>query len=194
MKEIIDEIMKIEGDVKGEVIRSDLEYIRRKEGEEVLKKIEDKLYELGYPLDFKKISPSGEYKEAYIVSVYVLLNELFSWTRDDIFKMGQGSAKISFIIKFLLKFVEFSRLMEEAPKYWSQHLNFGSIELEGNEKEKWVVIRIRGYKFHPLACAYQEGYLLAIVQLIVGGNSLKIKEQKCMHNGDPYHEHLITWE
>jgi len=194
MKETIDEIMKIEGDVKGEVIRSDLEYIKRKEGEGALKKIEKALFDMGYPFDFRKISSSKEYKESYIVSVYIILNELFGWTRDDIFKMGQGSAKISFIVKFLLKFVEFSRLLEEAPKYWSQHLNFGKIELEGNEKEKWLLIRVKGYAFHPLACAYHQGYFLTIIQLIIGGKNLEIKEQKCVHNGDQYHEHLVTWE
>ncbi len=194
MKEEIKKIMEIPGNVKGAVILADLGYIKRKLGQEGLDKIEGTLADLGYLLEFNKVLPFHDYREAYTISLYIILRELFNWSQEDIEKMGEDSAKMSAVMKFLMKFVPFSKIVEEIPKYWSQHFDFGSLEVESNEVEKYVKMRINGYHFHPLACAHQKGYFLTIARFSINATDISVEEVKCTHNGDPYHEYLITWK
>jgi len=57
LKEVADELMKKEGDVKGEVFRTHAAYIRYREGEEGVKKVEEKiiLYRISFVLFEVKI-------------------------------------------------------------------------------------------------------------------------------------------
>ncbi len=91
-------IMEKPGRTKGEAIRFLAEYIKNKEGEEELSRLEKKLEEMGYPLDFKKVKPLNWIKEGYVALVLNLTKELFGWTDEDIFDAGKGEPKNSFIM------------------------------------------------------------------------------------------------
>ncbi len=188
--------MEKKGNVKGEVIRADLEYIKVKMGEEGLKKIEDRFEELGYPLHLRDIKPFHDYKEAQAVLIYLFSQDLFGWDEERISKMGEGAAKTSFIVKALIRyFVSVERLMEEAPNYWSKHHDFGKLEtIDFSEKEKFITFRIIGYDFHPLACTYHRGYFLSVARFSIKGKNISLEETKCVHRGDEYHEYRINWE
>ncbi|MBZ1356613.1 MAG: hypothetical protein KY054_02480 [Candidatus Nealsonbacteria bacterium] len=194
MNEEINKIMEIPGNTKGAVILADLEYIRRKAGQESLDKIEEALAKLGHPIDFKSIRPFEEYKEAHIVSVYVLLRDMLGWSEEDIEKMGEDSAKISSVVRIFVKFVPFSKIVKEGSRYWSQHFGFGFLEVESNEVEKSLKVMVKGYNFHPLACACHRGYFRTMAHFLINGKDIDLKEVKCTHRGDSHHEYLITWK
>jgi len=196
LKEIADELMKIKGNVRGEVMRVDASFIREKEGEEGISVVEKKMEELGYPFAFKDIKPLSWYPEAQSVLVIIVAKESFDWTESDIFELGDYAPKISFLSKMFIKyFVSLERILKESPKYWKTHFDFGELEpAEINEKEKRVVIRIKGYKFHPIICAYHAAYFLRIIKSSVRGKNHSVEEIKCSHKGDSYHEYLMKWE
>lgn len=195
LKEIANNLMKIKGNVKGEVLRISAAYIAEKEGEKGVEVIEEKLKELGYSLKFKEIKPLRWYPEALSVLVILVAKDVFNWKNSDIFDMGNSAPKYSFIVKLLLKYlISVEKIFEECPKYWRKHFDFGELEpVEINTKEKYAIIRVKGYKFHPLICLYHAGYFLRLVQLSIRSKKITIKETKCMFKGDPYHQYLIKW-
>jgi len=195
-KEEAQRLMQIPGNVKGAVILADLEYVKRKGGKEAQKMIQKRLKELGYNISLEDIKPMDLYPEALSVLIILLAREVLELDENGIFEMGKAAPKLSLFIKLLTRFfLSIKKCFEEAPKYWRRHFNFGELEaVEFNEKEKYVIIRVKGYKFHPLMCHYHKGYFLEIAQMALGKRPVEIKETKCVFKGDPYHEYLITWQ
>ncbi|MCD5396468.1 MAG: hypothetical protein LR000_02275 [Candidatus Pacebacteria bacterium] len=195
-KEEIENLKKIPGNVKGAVILADLEYVRRKGGMEAQGKIQRRLKELGFNISLKEIKPMSFYPEYLSVTVILLAKEVLHLDDDGIFEMGKTAPKLSIFIKLLTKFfASVERCFKETPKYWAKHFDFGEIEtVEFNPKKKYAIIRVRGYKFHPIMCVYHKGYFLEIAQLALGKRPVKIAEIRCMFKGDPYHEYKISWE
>ena len=109
--------------------------------------------------------------------------------------MGEGALKLSFFTKILTKyFLSLKKCFEEIPSYWKKHFDFGRLEtVDFSEEEKYVIVRIIGYKFHPVMCAYHKGYFLQFARLALGRKTVTIKETKCVYKGAPYHEYIITW-
>jgi hypothetical protein len=194
-KEEIEELKKVEGNVRGDVIKSNASFIRRKEGKEGLKALEKKMAELGYHLNFDKIDPEKWYPVSLSALMIVITKDLFNWSEKDIFEMGNSAPKFSFLAKYVLKyFLSLKRFAKEVPKYWRHHFDFGELEVsELNEGKRYLILREKGYKTHPLICIYHAGYYLGVARFIIKSQKIEIKEIKCVFKGDPYHEYLITW-
>ncbi len=189
--------MKIPGNIRGVVFQTHANFIRYKEGEKGIKIIEKRMAELGYPLKFNEIRPYSKwYPDALNVLVLLVAKELFNWTKADIFKIGNNAPKYSFIVRLLVRhFLSKERSFGESPNYWKKHYDFGILEAyELNEKEKYVVIRLKEYKLHPLLCVYFSGYFQRIATYVIKSQNVTIKETKCMFKGDPFHEFVIKWE
>jgi len=196
LKEEAARLMQIQGNVRGEVFRANAAYIRYREGEEAIILLEEKLTELGFPLKFKGFKSLKWYPEALSVLVILVAKDIFVWKEDDIFEMGNSAPKYSFIVQLLMRhFLSARKCFEECPQYWKAHFDFGELEtFEFNEKEKYLIIRVKGYDFHPIMCIYHSGYFLRIAQFVIKSKKINIKETKCIYKGDSYHEYLIKWE
>lgn len=184
------------GKVRGAAVQHHIKYIREREGEKGIKKVEEKLKELGHPLNFEKIR-ALEWVLLEVADLIVLCaKHLFGWGDKDIFDMGNSAPKYSFIVKLLMKyFVNIRRNFEECPKYWRLHFTPAAGTLEAheiNEKEKYLIVRLR-HQCHPIMCIYYRGYFLRIAQYTLKSENPTIKETKCMSKGHPYHEFIIRW-
>lgn len=155
-KQEAEELKKIPGRVKGAVILADARYILLKGGEESFKKVEKRLHELGYEYFLQEIRPMDYYPETLSVMVILLAREILGLDEQGVFEMGKAVPKISFFLKILTKhFVSLKKCFEESPRYWEKHFDFGELEpVEFNEAAKYGIIRIKGYKFHPIMCNY----------------------------------------
>ncbi len=195
-KEEVDELMRVSGNVKGVVFQTHAAFIRYKEGEKGIKMVEERLKELGYPLKFTEISSLAWYPEALSILVVLTAKEVFKWKDSDIFNMGNSAPKYSLIARMLVKtFISIKKVFEESPKYWKKHYDFGVLEsYEINEKEKYVMLRLKEYKLHPTVCIYFCGYFYQIAQYVVRSKKITIEETKCVYRGGPYHEFLIKWK
>ena len=122
--------------------------------------------------------------------------DLFNWQEKDIFEMGSLAPKNSFVAKILMKyFISLERFMAEVPKYWKKHLDVGELEVyEFDEKKKYIVLREKGFKVHPILCVYHAGYYQGITKYIIKSEKISVEETKCVFKGDPYNEYLIKWE
>jgi hypothetical protein len=189
------EMMKATTKVLGAVLQTHMQYILYKEGPEGLKKVEEKMAELGYPILFKEIK-NFEYYPIGIVSLPVVIAKtIFHWSDKEIFEMGNHAPKYSAVAKLMLKyFVGLKRIVKQAPQYWKKHNTEGELTCDLDENKKRVVVKLKFDPLHPLFCVFFQGYFLRIFQFVVPNSNITIKETKCMFKGDPYHEYVVRWE
>ena len=192
-KEELDKLMKIEGEVRGVVFQTDAKYVLEKEGEEGLKKLEERVKELGYPIDYS----GGEALDSHPIGLRVisllLIKDTFGLSNSEIKRMGYVAPRTSFIVKLLMKFfVSFKKIITETPRYWAKHYTIGSLEVISlDEETKDVSIRLKDFKIHPILCPYYQGYFEMIHEFATGKAGVESKETKCMFKGDPYHEYVF---
>jgi len=192
-EEIITELMEIKGEVRGAVFQTDGKYVLEKEGEEGLKKLEKRVKDLGLEIDYRSPEvmawrPFG----SRIVSL-LLIKDTFSWSDEEIRKMGKMAPKFSFIVKFIFKiFSPLKKLIKEIPGFWEKHYSVGEIEVtKFDEEKKEFTIHLKGVKGHPLFCFYLEGYFERVIMFVE--KNVVSKEIKCIHKDSPQHEYLFKW-
>ena len=196
VKEEIEKIAQIKGNVRGAIFQTNATFIQKKRGEEGLRTVEKKMDELGYPVNFKEIKVGWWYPEFLSVLTILVAKDLFNWTEKDIFEMGNSAPKYSFISKTLITyFLSFKRFMAEVPKYWKKHFDFGKLEVaKFDEAKKYIILREKGYRFHPLICLYHAGYYQGVTKYVIKSEKISVEETKCVFKGDPYHEYVIRWK
>jgi len=188
----LENLMKIKGEVKGVVFQTDADYILKKEGEQGLKKLEKRIKELGYPIDYRKGKALDLHPIGLRVISLLLIKDTFDWSDEEIRNMGYTAPTTSFIVKLLMKFfVSFMKFMSVVPGYWEKHYTAGNLEVINlNDKTKDATLHLKDIKIHPLFCLYLEGYFERMYQLVVGKEG-RCRETKCMLKGDPYHEYVL---
>lgn len=181
---------------RGAIFQSHATFIKEKKGEEGLKALEEKMAELGRPINFKQIKAGAWYPESLSVLIMLTAKDLFNWTEKDIFEMGSSASRHTFIAKILMKyFISLERFMAEVPKYWKKHLDSGELEVIGfDEEEKYIALREKDFKVHPILCVYHAGYYRGITKYIIKSEKISVEETKCVFKGDPFNEYLIKWE
>ena len=194
-KQEAENLMKIKGNVRGEGILTDFEYVRYRKGEQGVKMLQEKLKELGWPTEFKDIRSMEWYPIGLDILKILTIKELFNWEDKDIFEMGGFSARVSFLMRMLMKyFVSPKKSFKESPKYWRKNFDFGELEAhEFNEKEKYMVFRLMNFKTHPVTCINHAGYFVQMTKYVLKSEKVTIKETKCVFRGDPYTEYTIRW-
>jgi len=194
-KKEADELIKeIKGEARGEVLKVDWDYVNEVWGEEGIKKLEDKMAELGYPLKYKDISSASFYSLGLYNISLLSIRDIFDLDNEEIEKMGTAIVKFSLLIKVLFKyFVSLKLIAEQAPAGWRRLYTVGDLEMsEFSEKKRYVILRIRNFKDHPVHCLLIKGYFVRFSQMIVKFPTT-VRETKCVFKGDQYHELLITW-
>ena len=190
LQKIADELKNFPGNVKGEVFRTHAHYIIKKEGEEGLKKLEDKMTELGVPIKFDEIKPFEWVSEGLSSLTIIVSKEVFNWTEEDVFEMGRFAPKFSFIIKVMIQYlVSIETLFNNAAKYWDKHFDFGYVETVFEKENKKMIIKEYEFKTHPLLCIYHAGYFKGLAEFGVKGEV----ESKCVYRGEDYNEYIVTW-
>jgi len=193
-KKEAEKLMKIEGEARGVAIRDDLNFVLEYKGKEALKKVEDKMAELGYPLKHKEIKPMDFYPIGLSIASVLIIKELFNFKEEDFKKWGASVVKFSIFMKIFMKyFGSFKLIAEQIPSMWRRHYTIGSLEMPKFSKEKrYVILRLRDYKIISSQCSVFKGYFSKVCEMVIK-SSVTCKETKCMFKGDKYHEFLLTW-
>jgi len=196
LEETVKRLKDFQGNVRGEVLRIHAAYIKKKEGEQGLKRLEERMRELGAPIKYDELESFQWISEGMSALTIVVAKDTFGWSDEDVFEMGRFAPKTSFIIKMLIQYlVSIDRLFDQAEKYWEKHYDFGSLErVEYDEKNKKVVIRERGLKTHPTVCICHAGYYQSLAEFAVKSNKVSVEETACVHEGADYNEFTINWE
>jgi len=195
-KEEIKKIMETPGRARGVVFQTDAEYVREKKGEEGLILLEEELKKIGCPIDYKEIRLTEWYPLGLRIVSLLAIKQVFNFEDKQIEDMGNAAPKYSFIVRMLMKyFLSFPKTYKEAPNYWRKHYTVGILEgANYNLKEKYYTLHLKGFKIHPVLCAYLGGYFIRIGQFVLKGSDFQVKETKCMFRDDPYHEFVVRWK
>lgn len=194
-KKIADQLMALEGEVRGMAVKSHGEFIRLKRGEKELKELEKMMSKLGHPVEYQKIESMRFYPIGLEALTLVVIKELFDFGNKEFEELGVFSSKFSLIIKFFMKyFVSLKLTAKQASNIWKRYYTIGDFNvIDLNEKEKYVILRLENFQVHPLHCLHLKGYCAGVIKMIVK-NPVTCKEIKCSHKGDDYHEFLLKWE
>lgn len=129
-KQELDEFKQLKGEVRGMPFRSEAEFILKEEGEEGLKKLEDVMERLGYPIKYRKIKRLDFYPLGLLAVNLLAIKRLFGYDDKKFQEMGKFEGKSSFIIKLFLKyFVSLDRAIKEVPRMWEKHYTVGSLKI-----------------------------------------------------------------
>jgi hypothetical protein len=140
-KEEIKRILNLEGQVRGDVLITDLSYIGRLSGPEAKRRVEEELKSIDFNIDFEKIKKTSWYPIGWKVLVLLLTREVMKWADQDLVDMGRFASKESFILKTLLRyFVSLDRTFKESERFWLNYWKAGEfVPYEINEKEKYLI-------------------------------------------------------
>lgn len=191
----IEKIQKVEGEVIGTSFQEDARFIRQKEGEEGLRKLETEMERLGYPLKFKEIKNFQWYPLSLNLLYLAAAKNIFNW-EDDIFREdGRFSAKVSLIAKIMMKyFISLRRCFSEAGNFWRKYYTVGNLKTEElNEKEHSAILVLRNFTGHPLLCRILEGYFWQVISYVAPKEKLKVQEIECVSKEGKTHRFKITW-
>lgn len=193
-KEELDKLMEVKGKVRGAVFQTDAKNVLEKEGEEGLQKLEKRVKDLGYDIDYRSGKATDWHSVGLRIISLLLIKDIFNWSDDEIREMGKRAPKFSFLVKFIFKlFAPLKKLVKEIPSDWKEHYTVGEMEvLKFDEENKEIIIRVKDFKIDPIFCGYLEGYIERVLLFVQ--HEVITKETKCMFRGDSCHEYTSKWQ
>jgi predicted hydrocarbon binding protein len=195
-KEELENLKKIRGEVKGMGMKTHVDFVRKKEGEKGVKKLEEAMRELGHPIEYKKLKALGLYPLWWEALTLRVMQELFRYDDEKFVEVGEFHAKDSVVIRVFVKyFISIESVAKNISKVWEKYFTEpGEFTVEEFDKEKKsAVFRIKGFDFHPLHCQINRGIFSALTELLTKSRSVVCQETKCVYKGDEYDEFLVTW-
>jgi len=193
-EEELAELEQIKGETTGNSIKNTGEFVLKEEGKEGLKKLEEAMKILGFPINYKQIRATDYYPSKLLAATFLVTKGLFKYDDNKFRRMGEFRAKVSIMLKILMKYlVSLDKTSREIPRMWRKFFTTGDAKVVETDKEnKRVILRIENYYFHPIQCRVMEGIFSTLLQIIVG-DKVVCREVKCVHHGDIYHEFLLEW-
>jgi len=196
-EKLVQELMEFKGEIRGMDIIFDGEFVLKHNGKEGLKKVQEKLKEIGVPLEYKRLNPLSFCPGGLRVISLLAIQEALGYSDEKIEEMGKSAPKFSLIIKLFIKYFTSLRkfFFNQAPRIWKEYWTVGEfVPLELNEQEKFAIFRYQGVNLHPIYCTYLKGYFATVCQLVTGAKKVECKETKCVFRGDQFHEFFLKWE
>ncbi len=174
-----------------------LPVMERMFGKGAPEKVEKEMRRLGYGINFSETKISDKIPTSSYIAFLVTQKYVFNLEEKDFRKIGTETAKLSFLLKFVSKFlVSLEAICENSNVAWKKYYYEGG-ELhitEVNKEEKKVTAELRDFVGHPVHCCYLEGYFAQIMFFVLGGK-VTCREEACpFKDGGDIHRFVITWE
>ncbi len=197
-KKEIARLNKINGEVKGVVFQTDIDYILRKKGEDGLKSFNKAIKEAAIGIKMDEIKAMNWYPVGWRGAFLLIAKDVLGFSEKDIKDMGRDAPKLSFLARlFFHFFLPTRKMVNEVPDYWNKHYSIGKLEVvKFSEKEKIAILQISNINIHPLFCLYLEGYFETVTKMTRPNDSkVTVTETNCPLKGDKgdYHQYLIEW-
>lgn len=194
-QETIDQMMQSPGEVRGEVLKKDEEFILRKGGEEKLKMVEEEIEEMGHAFAYKAIKKGDYYPWGRRILSLLAISRAFNMDKEKVEQMGRSAVEESFLMRFIIgKFFTVNSIFKKNMFTWRRNHTVGRLEIVKIDREqKKAIVRLYNLNFHPIFCDYLCGYFAAIAE-IAEGKKVSCKEEKCFFKGESFfHEFLLAW-
>ncbi len=194
-KEELEKLMKIKGEIRGVALKEVERFVREKEGEEGLKKLEKTMAELGYPIKYNEIKSMGFYKLSLKAILLITVKRLFNYSDEKFQEMGKFETKSSpmALRLFARYFISLDTAVKAVQKMWRVYYSTGILKvIELNKKEKYAILRLEDFRLIPPHCENLKGYFSGVLEMIIK-QDVTCEETKCVYKGDKYHEFLMKW-
>jgi hypothetical protein len=193
-KEVAKKLMALEGEARGVTLKADGEFVLKENGEEALKRVEDKLAEVGYPIEYRKIEPMTFYPIGTRAISLVAMREVLNLKDEDFRRVGEFESKFSLIVRLFMKyFFSIESMIEKGQSLWRKYYSVGDLTIHSYDLEKKQgYIKIENFNLHSIQCRILEGFFASMIKMIVK-SEVSAKEIKCPFRGDAYHEYFIKW-
>ncbi len=193
-KEEIEKLMQIKGECRGAVLKTDADFILKEEGEEGLKRFEQKMEELGYPMDYRQMKAIDFFPLGLRGVQLLVLQKFFGFDREKFRQLGKFQTKTPLFIKIFMRFfVSIKTVNKKAPEMWRKHYTTGDLEIQELDSEKRSgFVALKNFALHPLVCQVLEGYFIGVGRMMVG-NTVVCEEIKCTFKGDDSHIFSFKW-
>ncbi len=193
-KEEAEKIMSLKGEVRGMTLKTDESFVIKYFGKDALQKVEKRLEELGYPLNYKEVAPMDYYPLGMRALSLIAIKETLELSDEKMREMGRAAPRASLLIRFFMKyFISIEKTFKKAGDMWDKHWTVGKLEsVDVREKERRVVLHLSGIDLHPEFCNYFTGYLSSVGKLATQKET-HVEETKCTFKGDDLHEFILTW-
>ena len=192
-KKELDEILDYGGQVRGVVLCTDAEYVRRNHGVESLLRVEEEARRMGYPINYRKIRAMHWYPVGLRVVSLVAIQKALNLNPDKLREMGRKAPKYSIITKLMLRyFANLDILVSRLQSYWNKNYSVGS--LTGKLQDKTLLICVKDCRIPKPLFPYLEGYFLAAIGMIIGNQKqTRMEEGRWMHKNGTCYEFAIKW-
>jgi|GEM_PF-6885745 len=190
LQEKVNNLIGKEDLVRGEMILSRLEYVKRVEGKEGFSALEEKMKELD--LDINTDDMEDWKSVGLAISVLLVSREIFGWKDKKLIEAGEFSAKTMTTTKlFMRKITDLQFLIDNISNHWKDLYRVG--DLKTNQKAKSLEVTIGNFNYEKEECLFIKGYLKALIGLF-SEKELEIKEEECIYDGGNSHKFLINWK
>lgn len=193
-KEELEELMKIEGEFMGLVMKNTADFVVQEKGEEGLKKLEETMKGFGYPIKYRKVRSMNPYPINLYAVTLVAVQRLFNWDDKKFQELGTFQFKAPITIRLFMRyFIPLEKMLKIAQDAWGKFYLVGNIKMtELDREKKQLIARIENFYPHRLHCQTFIGNIPAMIQIMIGKKTT-CEETKCTHKGDAYHEFLLKW-
>ncbi|MEX0910086.1 MAG: hypothetical protein WDZ75_02195 [Candidatus Paceibacterota bacterium] len=183
------------GHVRGVSLKSDsIKAIEAKAGAGSTEKIQNKIKQLGFEVDYTKIDSYSWYPAGYDSALYLTAMHLFSWKREDIIDLARISTRGSILIKIIMRFVSMKTTLSGGPGVWRKYYDFGKlVPVEYSEKNSFIRFQIREYNVHPINELFHAGYFQGVVELVTGSKDVVVEVLSSVSHSDTCTEYKISW-
>ena len=189
----LDELAGSDGQVRGVVLLTDAEYVRRNYGNEALLRVEEETDNMGYPIEYSKIQPMHWYPVGFRIISLFAIQKALHLNSDGLIEMGRKAPKYSLITKLMLRyFVNLDTLLTRLQSYWNKNYSIGTVS--SKLENTTLFICIEDCKIPESLFPYLKGYFLAAIGMIIGAQKhIGMEEYKWKHKNGTCHEFAIKW-
>lgn len=194
-KRIAEKLMKMEGEVRGWILKNDAVYIRAKKREAGLEKVKEELEKVGCPINYEAIKDLKFYPVSWRAISLLAMKKVFGWGDEEFREWSRFVLVNSLIVRIYMRFFHsVGAIVKKAPRLWREYFTVGELTVpDYNEEKRYVIIEIKDLDFDPVFCRAVEGYLMTIARMVVK-TEVKCQETKCTFEGQDRHQFRITWE
>jgi hypothetical protein len=193
-KEEFDELMSLEGEIRGSVVKNAVEFTVKEKGEKALKKIEGVMKNLDYPTKYREMDSTTFYPLGLEAITLLMIKRLFNFDDKKFQELGEYELKSSLMIRIFTKyFGSIDRIVKMLPKIWEKHFSVGKLTVVDYSMEKRRgTVKIENFRLHPLYCQHLIGVFGTALRMVLK-TPVICEEIKCIHRGDEYHEFSFSW-
>lgn len=192
----LEKCKKLKGRERAVDLKYLIDYVKKQEGEQGLKKVTEELKKNDIELpDLTKIDDMDWISVSLINIFFVTAIKVFNWQERDCYEAGRNAPSYSPTIKLFARYLlSLKRSMILTSKNWNKWYTRGRTEWpELDEQNYRAVMWIHDFDAHPFTCLYLAGVFSKLGE-IMSGKRFSVKETNCPNQGGRYHEFIFSWK